>query len=89
MFSAPLAVSPTAGFILLRIIERETGAELLCFLEVNTFQVILGGNRAPFGKEDMACAWLVSFLNRGKHVLSSNENFMIFGANCSEDTVVV
>ena len=29
------------------------------------------------------------FLNRGKHVLSSNESFMIFGADCSEDAVVV
>ena len=49
----------------------------------------MGGDGAPFGKEDTACAWLVSFLNRGKHVLSSNENFTIFGANCSEDSVVV
>ena len=70
-------------------LEKETGEELLWFGEVNTFQVVLGGDGAPFGKEDTACAWLVSFLNRGKHVLSSNENFMIFGANCSEDAVVV
>ena len=70
-------------------LEKETGKELLWFGEVNTFQVVLGGDGAPFGKEDTACAWLVSFLNRGKHVLSSNENFMIFGANCSEDSVVV
>lgn len=70
-------------------LEKETGEELLWFGEVNTFQVVLGGDGAPFGKEDTACSWLVSFLNRGKHVLSSNENFMIFGANCSEDSVVV
>ena len=70
-------------------LEKETGEELLWFGEVNTFQVVLGGVGAPFGKEDTACAWLVSFLNRGKHVLSSNENFMIFGANCSEDAVVI
>ena len=70
-------------------LEKETGEELLWFGEVNTFQVVSGGDGAPFGKEDTACAWLVSFLNRGKHILSSNENFMIFGANCSEDSVVV
>ena len=70
-------------------LEKETGEELLWFGEENTFQVALGGDGAPFGKEDTACSWLVSFLNRGKHVLSSNENFMIFGANCSEDSVVV
>ena len=70
-------------------LEKETGEELLWFGEVNTFQVVLGGNGACFRKEDMACAWLVTFLNRGKHVLSSNKNFMIFGANCSEDIVAV
>ena len=70
-------------------LEKETGEELLWFGEVNTFQVVLGGDGAPFRKEDTACAWLVSFLNRGKHVSSSNEDFMIFGANCSEDSVVV
>ena len=70
-------------------LEKETGEELLWFGEENTFQVVLGGDGAPFGKEDTACSWLVSFLNRGKHVLSSNENFMIFEANCSEDSVVV
>ena len=49
----------------------------------------MGGDGAPFRKEDTVCAWLVRFLNRGKHVLSSNENYMIFGTNCSEDSVVV
>ena len=57
--------------------------------EVNTFVVALGGDGAPFGKQDTACSWLCSFLNRGKHVLSSNENFLIFGANCHEDSLVV
>lgn len=42
--------------------------------EVNTFHVSLGGDGAPFGKDDTACAWLVSFLNIGRGVLSSNEN---------------
>ena len=57
--------------------------------EINTFHVALGGDGAPFGKDDTACSWLVSFLNRGKHILSNSENFLIFGANCSESSPVV
>ena len=57
--------------------------------EINTFHVFVGGDGAPFGKDETACSWLVSFLNRGKHILSSNENFLIFGANCSESSLVV
>ncbi len=59
------------------------------FNEPNTFQVVLGGDGAPFGKEESASSWLLSFLNRGKKILSSNENVLIFGANCSEDSPVV
>ena len=67
-----------------------TKEDLLWFNnEVNTFHVVLGGDGAPFGKDDTACAWLVSFINRGKHILSSNENFLIFGSNCQESSVVV
>ena len=57
--------------------------------ETNTFHVALGGDGAPFGKDDTACSWLVSFLNIGRGVLSSNENFLIFGANCKEDALPV
>ena len=57
--------------------------------QVNTFHVSLGGDGAPFGKDDTACAWLVSLLNIGRGVLSSNENFLLFGANCKEDCVSV
>ena len=63
--------------------------ELLTFTETNTFHVALGGDGAPFGKDDSACAWLVSILNIGQGVLSSNENFLLFGANCSENCVPV
>ena len=56
--------------------------------EINTFHVALGGDGAPFGKDDTACSWLVSFLNRGKHILSNSENFLIFGANCSENCLL-
>ena len=50
-----------------------------------TFYISIGGDGAPFGKEDTACSWLVSFLNIGRGVLSSNENFLLFGGNCKED----
>lgn len=52
--------------------------------DVNTFLVAIGGDGAPFLKDDTACAWLVSFLNIGRGVLSSDDNFLLFGANCSE-----
>ena len=64
-------------------------ADLVWFDEANTFYIALGGDGAPFGKYDVACAWLVSFLNLGKGVLSSNENYLLFGANCSESCVPV
>ena len=38
---------------------------------------------------DTACAWLVGFLNIGKGILSSNENVLLVGANCSENCIVV
>jgi hypothetical protein len=42
-----------------------------------TFYVALGGDGAPFGKDDSSCSWLVSILNIGKGVLSNTENFFI------------
>ena len=50
-----------------------------------SFKVAIVGDGAPFGKDDQALAWLVSFLNCGQCVCSSAENFLLFGANCSED----
>ena len=57
--------------------------------QTNTFHVSIGGDGAPFGKDDTACAWLVSFLNTGRAVLSSNENYLLFGSNCSENCIPV
>ncbi|CAH3043010.1 unnamed protein product [Porites lobata] len=34
-------------------------------------------------------SWLISFLNVGPRVASSNDNFLLFGANCKEDHMVV
>lgn len=50
-----------------------------------TFKVAIGGDGAPFGKDDQVLAWLVSFLNCEKRVCRSEENFLQIGANCSED----
>lgn len=52
-----------------------------------TFKVAIGGDGAPFGKNDQS--WLVSFLNIGKRFLSNEDNFLIFGANCSESCPAV
>ena len=63
--------------------------ELVWFDEPNKFYIALGGDGAPFGKYDTACAWLVSILNLGKGVLSSHDNYLLFGANCSESCSTV
>ena len=57
--------------------------------EINTFHVVLGDDGAPFGKDDTICSSLVSFLDRGKHILSNSEDFLILGANCPESLPVV
>ena len=59
----------------------------LWFNEPNTFQVLLGGDGASLERTyGSACCRLLSFLNRGKKILSINEIFLIFGANCSDDS---
>ena len=50
-----------------------------------TFKVAIAGDGTPFGKDDQALAWLLSFLNCGQRVYSSAENFLLIGASCSED----
>ena len=34
-------------------------------------------------------AFLISFLNIGRRLSSSNETFLLFGANCSETSPIV
>jgi len=70
-------------------LNKSSGYDLTWFNDQFTFQVALGGDGAPFGKDDTSCAWLVSLLNIGRGVLSSNENFLIFGANCPENALPV
>lgn len=40
-----------------------------------------GGDGCPFGKNESAYSFLVSFLNTGKRVASSSDNFLVFGGN--------
>ena len=49
-----------------------------------TILVALGGDGYPFGKNTNACSFLVSFVNVGKQVASTSDNFLVFGANESE-----
>lgn len=66
-----------------------SGPTLKWFGEEYTFLISLGDDGAPFGKDDTACAWLVGFLNIGRGILSSNENYWLFGVNCSENCIPV
>ena len=50
-----------------------------------TFLVAIGADGAPFGKDNEATSWLVSFLNLGNQIASCDDNFLILGANCKED----
>lgn len=54
-----------------------------------TFLVAFGGDGCPFGKNETACSFLVSFPNAGKRVASSSDNFLVFGANCEETSKLV
>ena len=49
------------------------------------FLMAIGGDEAP----GAGTTYLISFLNAGKRVASSSENFLIFGANVKEDGQVV
>lgn len=48
-----------------------TGESLMVINEINIFHVAFVGNGAPFRKDNTACSWLVSFLNRDMHILSN------------------
>ena len=53
--------------------------------EEGVLYVAVGADGAPFGKDDTATAYLVSFLNSLQRVQSCNDNHLILGANCEED----
>ena len=69
---------------------RKPGDKLVWFSErEGAFKVAIGGDGAPFGKWDQSMSWLISFLNVRPRVASPNDNFLLFGANCKEDHMVV
>ena len=53
------------------------------------FLVAFGGDGCPFGKNESACSFLISFPNVGKRVASSNDNFLVFGGNVEETSLTV
>ena len=53
------------------------------------FLVAFGGDGCPFGKNESACSFLISFLNVGKRVASSSDNFLVFGGNVEETSLIV
>ena len=71
-------------------LSKKTEESLKGFAEsTGTFQIALGGDGCPSGKNESACSFLVSFMNAGRRVASSYDNFLIFGANCDESSPVV
>jgi hypothetical protein len=57
-----------------------------------TFYVALGGDGAPFKKDDSLCSWLISILNLGKGLVSNTEIFFILsgklqGKLCASDKI--
>lgn len=54
-----------------------------------TFLIAFGGDGCPFGRNESAWSFLVSFLNTGKRVASSSYIFLTFGANCEESSLLV
>ena len=53
------------------------------------FLVAFGGDGCPFGKNESACSFLISFLNVGKRVASNSDNFLVFGGNVEETSPIV
>ena len=73
------------GDILLRLasmymkLSKENAVTLRWFgRNEHSFSISLGADGAPFGKDEEACAFLLSFLNLGQRVASSVENFIRF-----------
>lgn len=52
--------------------------------EKGLFYVAIGADGAPFGKDDCATAYLISFLNVLNKVASCDHNYLLMGANCEE-----
>ena len=62
-------------------LEKEGAIKFLWFdRNEYSISISLGADSAPFGKDDEACAFLLSFLNTGARVDSIMENFLLLGA---------
>ena len=58
---------------------------LRCFNEEKgLLYLTVGTEGAPFGKDDTAPAYLVSFLNLLQRDQSYNDNYLLLGANCED-----
>ena len=53
------------------------------------FLVAFEGDGCPFGKNESACSFLISFLNFGKRVASSSDNILVFAGNVEETSLIV
>ena len=54
-----------------------------------TFAVAVGADGAPFGKDETATSFLVSFLNILEGTQSCDHNYLLMGANCDENHEVM
>ena len=80
---------PRLALHYLSLQEKSSGALKWFGKTEGTFLVAFGGDGCPFGKSETACSFLVSFLNTGKRVASSSDNFLVFGGNVEENSLVV
>lgn len=66
---------PRLGTFYLNMQKTRKGALKWFGKTEGTFLVAFGGDGCPFGQNESACSFLVSFLNTGKRVASSSYNF--------------
>lgn len=77
---------PLKSFLLkLADLYHEKMSCLRCFNEEKgLLYLTVGTEGAPFGKDDTAPAYLVSFLNLLQRDQSYNDNYLLLGANCED-----
>ena len=64
---------------------KRMASTLKWFDEPYTFHYAIGGDGAPYGRGDTTLTiWCVSFLNRGRHIGSPQDNFLLAVAACDE-----
>jgi len=58
--------------------KRQKGNPSVVWQTEYTFLFAVGGDGCPFRKNESASSFLLSFINVGKRVASSNDNFICF-----------